>query len=433
MQGAHTSYILSMHRVRSKGGALASVIVIVACGGEVATGDARGQADASSKVDRDGGGGSISPSTRCGNGIADPGEDCDGDDLNGNNCRSATATATSEGELRCRSDCIFDTTSCKSVGDSCQWVPCGTGGGPYGTGGYPGTGSSGSIRDAGVGGGAGAGGRTGTGGYGGTAGSSYGDPHLFTADGYEYDFQAVGEFVLLEDREDPAFVVQVRQTPFKTFTTLSANTAVAALVAGDRVAVYAGQVPPCRVDGTPTEVHGALDLPHGGHVQNAGEVYTVTWPTGESIIVNATWSALLNVSYKPPPAGSGTRTLRGLLGTPDGDPSNDLTTRAGVTLLTSGGAEEIYDVFGRSYRIDQAESLFDYGRGEDTASFTDVGFPHGDRSAAALSTEDRRRAFLTCALAGVKDVAALEACTADVGLTGDPGFARSAAAHEARP
>jgi hypothetical protein len=50
----------------------------------------------------------------CGNGVVDAGEDCDGTDLDGENCESVCLDS-SGGTLRCNADCTFDTSGC--VGD----------------------------------------------------------------------------------------------------------------------------------------------------------------------------------------------------------------------------------------------------------------------------------------------------------------------------
>ncbi len=50
----------------------------------------------------------------CGNGVAEPGEDCDGSDLRG---RSCTDLGLGSGRLRCNSDCRFDTSQCATCGD----------------------------------------------------------------------------------------------------------------------------------------------------------------------------------------------------------------------------------------------------------------------------------------------------------------------------
>jgi hypothetical protein len=353
----------------------------------------------------------------CGNGRVDVGEACDGNDLHGATCQSVTMGVRSYGTLACSKSCAgFITTGCE-IGDPLPGF-AGAGGSVGGR-----TGASGAASGRG-----GVGGLDSDGGdAGGSAGASYGDPHLFTADGVEYDFQAVGEFVLLEDRDDPSFVVQVRQEPFRPFSTLSANTAVAALVGGDRVEIHAGETPSASVDGVPRSVEGTLSLPHGGKVSEKGEIYTVTWPTGERLLVNATFAALVNVKYVPEAGRKTHRHLRGLIGTPDGNPTNDFVTRQGKVLAARPDGDSLYDVFGNSWRITPGEALFDYAPGEDTRTFSDLEFPHGSRASAALPPQQLKTAYLTCVLAGVTDVAALEACTADVAITGDAGFARAAA------
>lgn len=49
------------------------------------------------------------PARLCGNGVKDPDEDCDGDDLGGLDCASGGLPG---GELACKSDCSFDFTGC---------------------------------------------------------------------------------------------------------------------------------------------------------------------------------------------------------------------------------------------------------------------------------------------------------------------------------
>ncbi len=70
------------------------------------------------------------PSTclTCGNGVIDPGEDCDVGAPGAGTCASATDGTLQFGSLGCRADCTFDTSACSScppggqiVGGSC-WV-----------------------------------------------------------------------------------------------------------------------------------------------------------------------------------------------------------------------------------------------------------------------------------------------------------------------
>jgi hypothetical protein len=50
---------------------------------------------------------------QCGNKKAESGEDCDGSDLNGQTCKSQGFTG---GSLKCKSNCLFDTSACTGTG-----------------------------------------------------------------------------------------------------------------------------------------------------------------------------------------------------------------------------------------------------------------------------------------------------------------------------
>jgi hypothetical protein len=52
----------------------------------------------------------------CGNGIIDPGELCDGANLGGETCGSATMNSAPVGTLACTRGCFPDTSSCRSPG-----------------------------------------------------------------------------------------------------------------------------------------------------------------------------------------------------------------------------------------------------------------------------------------------------------------------------
>jgi hypothetical protein len=99
------------------------------------------------------------PASKCGNGVIDSGEKCDGTKLGTATCSSATAGAKPAGTLACTKSCGFDTTKCTAGGTG------GTGTG--GTGGVAGTSGSGGVGTGGSGtGGSGTGG-TNPGGQGG--------------------------------------------------------------------------------------------------------------------------------------------------------------------------------------------------------------------------------------------------------------------------
>lgn len=115
-----------------------------------------------------GNGGSTPVGPDCGNGTIDEGEACDGSNLMGQTCASATLNAKPGGQLRCTA-CALDTSSC--TGDSAAGGSTGAGGG-IGNGGDPGSGGiPGSGGEAATGGLPGTGGDTSTGGSGAVTGT----------------------------------------------------------------------------------------------------------------------------------------------------------------------------------------------------------------------------------------------------------------------
>jgi len=114
--------------------------------------------------------------------------------------------------------------------------------------------------------------------------NSTGEPHIRTVDGNRYDFQSVGEFVLM--RQPDGLEIQTRQAPIPTTLNpgpdphdslalcVSINSAVAARVAKHRVTYEPnlnGVPDPSglqlRVDGVLTSLDpNGLDLGNGGHV-----------------------------------------------------------------------------------------------------------------------------------------------------------------------
>ncbi len=95
-------------------------------------------------------------------------------------------------------------------------------------------------------------------------GDSWGDPHLVTFDRLAYDFQGVGEFILVKSLIDN-LEIQSRMAPWGSSRVVSVNSAVAMNVAGDKVGVYVDRSPALYVNGSPTSLGSeALLLPGGG-------------------------------------------------------------------------------------------------------------------------------------------------------------------------
>jgi hypothetical protein len=286
-------------------------------------------------------------------------------------------------------------------------------------------------------------------------GRSYGDPHIVTFDGYRYSFQTVGEFVLVQAK-DGGFRVQVRQgaVPGRQ---LSLNTAVAMQVGNSRVAVYSKDFPdgnastPVWIDGRPTPVQGTVEL-SGGSIQGGNGNYLVQWQTGEQVGISKLSVAGMEFMNVTPAVPEQAGRYEGLLGDLDNNPENDLQTRDGQVILTRDNStygvlkqalgnlgsipiplnqletaffEQLYQKFGNSWRVSQPESLFAYGIGQSTESFTNRGFPSSFSTLGSLLPPQLRQAEEICRQAGVPGDL-LEGCIFDVGNTGEGGFAQAA-------
>ncbi|MEO0535936.1 MAG: VWD domain-containing protein [Cyanobacteria bacterium P01_A01_bin.123] len=286
-------------------------------------------------------------------------------------------------------------------------------------------------------------------------GSSHGDPHILTYDGYRYSFQTVGEFVLSKST-DGHFEVQARQSQVPD-RPLSLNTAVAMKVGDHRVAMYAQNAPdgitPLWIDGVPTELRNdTLTLSGGGTVQHYGDrYYAVILPTGEQVAINGIQAGGADFwNIAPTVSRSQTGPLIGLLGDFNGNGQDDLRGRNGqvvpsqdayapVTQLINrvidvpiplnqvqnAFFEQLYRQFGDSWRIAQAESLFDYAPGQSTETFTNQAFPSQFPSLVGVAPDTIRNAVQLCQDAGVAE-ALMEGCVFDIAATGQPGFLQAA-------
>ncbi len=255
----------------------------------------------------------------------------------------------------------------------------------------------------------------------------YGDIHLETGDRAHVDFQAGGEFLAVTS-PDHALQVQARQEAVLGGTLVTFSTAVAASVNGDRVGVYADEPSFVMVDGKPvTAADLAEQLPHGGSLERHGGLVTVTWPDRSQLTISRIANTL---DYWLVPSTAIAPTLGGLLGNADGNPANDLTSRDGTVLsLTDPDFHtKLYAQFGDSWRITQAESLFDYWPGESTATFTKLDIPSAEVTVGTLDPAARTMAQGVCSAVGVRTEPLLDDCLIDVAMTGDASFAAATAA-----
>ncbi|MDD9945107.1 MAG: hypothetical protein OXU20_28960, partial [Myxococcales bacterium] len=224
----------------------------------------------------------------------------------------------------------------------------------------------------------------------------------------------MGEYVVATDGAD--FVVQTRQAPYRGSSSASVNVAVAMNVGGDRIGFYVSRTNALWLNGAPIAISGAgLALPAGGTLVRTRVGYRVNWPTGEYATV-AFRSDHLNLAIRAPTMG---REIVGLLGTFDGDDSNEIQTRTGEILPVRASHAELYQVFGDSWRVTQEESLFDYLPGEDVSSFVDLDFPTHPITASTLPTDIFNAAREVCSAQGIEEATQLEECILDVGVVID--------------
>ena len=287
-------------------------------------------------------------------------------------------------------------------------------------------------------------------------GRSYGDPHINTFDGFHYGFQTVGEFILTHSG-DRTFEVQTRQAGVPDRSNLSLNTAVAMRVCDQRVGFYVQDTPDGStsqvwVDGQAVDIDGAFALENGGEIQRQDDRhYTVIWPSGDQVAIKEiTVSGARFLNIMPTVSRDRMNQMAGLLGNFNGNPDDDLTSRDGTTLparstysiasntlsralpsaipvyeLETAYFEQLNQQFGDSWRINQAESLFDYPAGMTTASFTNRNFPEQFLTLNGVSDEDLESAIAQCEAAGVSEDM-MDGCVFDVAATGNTGFANAA-------
>jgi RHS repeat-associated protein len=273
----------------------------------------------------------------------------------------------------------------------------------------------------------------------GDCGVIYGDPYIYSFDRANTSFQAVGEFTAVKSTVDD-FEAQVRLAPVPGLRTFSLPVAVALRVGGHRITIYRTSTgTDTRIDGrSVTLSRTPLLLPGGGTVASyvdadSGtsilEQKVVTWPDGSFAVIDSMGidPRLYRLTTAFHLASERHQQVVGLLGNFDTDATNDHITRAGEPIQEPPSFSDKYKKWGHSWRISQDESLFDYGPGQTTETFTDRSFPDEPFTVDDLSPAARASGEAACRSFGVRDTAPNTACVLDVGVTGDADFANSAA------
>lgn len=244
-----------------------------------------------------------------------------------------------------------------------------------------------------------------------------GDPHLLTFDGTSYDLQAVGEFTLVKSAVDD-LLIQVRQVALPGSQTVAVNQDVAMNVAGHRVTLQLENgVPVVRIDGMvdsyeETGVGGGTVARLGTEI---GAAYVVEWPDQTTLHVTQLGSTGLNLSITVPASRRGT--LSGLLGADTGGSGDHFIAGDGSDLGASPAPAILHGQFADSWRITQAQSLFDYQPGQTTDSFTNRAFPASFVTPSTVP--GAAAATAACQADGVTDETILADCTIDAASTSD--------------
>lgn len=268
---------------------------------------------------------------------------------------------------------------------------------------------------------------------------SSGDPHLTTFDGFKYDFQGAGEFIMMRTTAGEPIEVQARMGPLDTCrdiaacTQIAVNTAVAVRMGELRLGVYRGRG--IFVNGRelrdPTTVDFESLLPEGAEIQFRPGSVELRGTAGEIIRMSGAARKFLYVNAELPVARQGQ--VDGLWGHFSGDKSDDFVTQDGRQLRTPVPFETLYRDFGASWRITQEESLFDYQDGESTETFTIASFPAQPASLADLPESILSEAEAACE--GIREEPDREWCLLDVAclcdgdVAGDHEDAEATEAH----
>lgn len=219
-------------------------------------------------------------------------------------------------------------------------------------------------------------------------GKTYNDPRIVTIDKQYHDFQAAGEFTLIESTTGD-LKIQVRQQPTNNNprSNVSDNTAVATVLGGKRIGIYKDQG--LLIDGQPTQIANDDALAIGdGRIYREGNTYTVVYPTGDQLVAKVGSRVNVEVYLTDDREGK----VKGLLGNFNKNPKDDLAKRDGTVIPEPVSQQQLYGEYSDSWRVNQAESLFDYQPGENTNTFTLPNYPRQKVKISDLNPADVAKA-----------------------------------------
>jgi len=214
---------------------------------------------------------------------------------------------------------------------------------------------------------------------------SVGASHLMTLDGVGYDFNAIGEFVLLRGKAKSAiegFEIQSRVGVYQdaeNLPNITANLAIAVRASnGTEIVIDATSENPLFVDGISREITSGTFIDVGkDRIFKDGDVYTVIYAAADGKIAEGDAQLKfflregrvdLRVQLQDDMRGE----VEGLLGDGDGDPNNDIAKLDGTILERPLDIAELYGAFSDDWRVSTEEqSLFVYGEDASIESYFD--------------------------------------------------------------
>jgi hypothetical protein len=246
------------------------------------------------------------------------------------------------------------------------------------------------------------------------ASTSVGDTHLTTLSGLLYDFQASGDFELLQTSS--GFTVQNRQVSgAPKWPSGAVNSAVATRIGKAQVAVCL-KPQALFVDTKRVLLRqgSTLILADGTQITHRENTYLIRGTNGDWV------RAGVNPDYIDVKIGLGQWPIdaEGMLVNVNGDP-NLIAIRGGKPLKNPFSFEELYHPYADSWRVNPSDSMLNV-----CGERVKVGIPDKPFLPKDLAPELTKRTHAICAKAGVKEGPLLDACMIDVAVIGRAAAAK---------
>jgi len=277
-------------------------------------------------------------------------------------------------------------------------------------------------------------------------GRSKGEPHITTFDGVGYDFQAAGEFTLVES-DDGQLNVQIRYVELTD--NVSVASAVATEIDGQNIVIDAegveivegralvtrrgGNEATVKVDGRTVDiaVGESFTVGTGRIFRNSTNQYAVVYAGSDEqvgngddqLIVNYYGPGILNI-VDVALGNAQKEKVSGLLGNLNRDPDDDIALANGRPLERPLVFEDLYGEYRDDWRVKtRAQSLFDYSAGQGPGTFFNPDFPAVRFTYADLSPAERNRGNAAARAAGyTPGTFEFESAAFDFAVIGEQGL-----------